>query len=87
VAAGRANDAAARRAVDFLLETQQEDGGWRETQFVHYDAASGHWFGSELHAAAEALSALSHWAIAATANQTGEKNPVALRLVGTMADE
>ncbi|HUQ69707.1 MAG TPA: prenyltransferase/squalene oxidase repeat-containing protein, partial [Planctomycetaceae bacterium] len=34
IAAGRADSAAAARGVQFLIDTQQSDGGWHETEFT-----------------------------------------------------
>ena len=86
VTAGGANTAAVRRAIDFLLETQQEDGQWHEPQFVLRDAAAGRWFQSDVHAVAGPLLALSRWAVAATNEHWNGSEPVSLRLVGATAD-
>jgi squalene-hopene/tetraprenyl-beta-curcumene cyclase len=87
VSAGRAHDAAARRGIDFLLKTQHDDGSWRESPFVLRDAATGRWLRSELHAAADPLLALAHWAVAANASHTHDAGDVALRLVGVTATD
>jgi squalene-hopene/tetraprenyl-beta-curcumene cyclase len=84
VSASRANDSAVRRGIDFLLKAQHDDGRWHESPFVLRDAASGRWFGSELHAVAAPLLALSRWAIAATASDTHDAGRVDLRLVGVV---
>jgi squalene-hopene/tetraprenyl-beta-curcumene cyclase len=82
VAAGRANSEAARRAIHFLLETQDQDGSWREVPFVHRDSEANLWFRSELHSVSEPLMALSIWR-AATAHRVQELESTPLRLVGT----
>ena len=85
VAAGRASSPAARRAVSFLLDTQQNDGRWCETQFVLRDAASGRCYRSSLHTTAAPLRALSRWAVVAPVQaDTGEK--VSFRVVGAAID-
>jgi squalene-hopene/tetraprenyl-beta-curcumene cyclase len=78
VAAGRANSAAARRGVEFLLDSQ-DDGRWYETQFVLRDAGCGRWYRCELHSTAAPLTALSRWAVEAAA--TSEDRDFTLRLV------
>jgi squalene-hopene/tetraprenyl-beta-curcumene cyclase len=87
VSAGRWDDPAVRRGLDFLVQTQQHDGGWHETQFVLRDAATGRWFQNELHSAAGPLLALARWAVAAAASHARHTDHVSLRLVGTTADE
>jgi squalene-hopene/tetraprenyl-beta-curcumene cyclase len=72
----------ARRAVQFLLETQEDDGRWHEPQFMHRDAATGRWYRNELHAVAWPLLALSRWAVAASAAESKHSDRHSLRLVG-----
>jgi squalene-hopene/tetraprenyl-beta-curcumene cyclase len=72
VAAGRALDGPARRAVQFLLDTQEEDGGWHEPHFVLHDPATRRWYRNELHATAWPLLALSRWAVVAAAEAEQE---------------
>jgi squalene-hopene/tetraprenyl-beta-curcumene cyclase len=86
VAAGRANDVAARRGVEFLLETQEDDGRWREPHFVLRDARSKRWLRNELHIVAWPLSALSRWAVSAAAIQADGTDSIELRIVGSAAD-
>ena len=85
VAAGRANSAAARRGIEFLLETQRDDGRWLEPQFVWRDAASSRWFRSELHASADSLLALSRWTVAAAAQ--ADAADVSLRVIYATVDD
>ena len=82
IAAGRANAPAVRRGIDFLLQTQQDDGPWREPQFVLRDPIARRWFHSDLQATAGPLLALSRWAVAASATQTDAAEQIPLRLVG-----
>jgi squalene-hopene/tetraprenyl-beta-curcumene cyclase len=81
VAAGKANNLAARRAVQFLIETQEDDGRWKEPHFATHDAATGRWYGNNLYSAAWPLLALSRWAVAATAEQRRAGDSISLRLV------
>jgi squalene-hopene/tetraprenyl-beta-curcumene cyclase len=87
VAAGRSSSEAVRRGVHFLVETQADDGGWREVPFVHRDAATGRWFRSELHSTVEPLLALSRWAMAAGEDDSREQERAPLRLVGANLDD
>ncbi len=86
VKAGQADSSPARRAVNFLIEMQEDDGRWREKCFLSRDAASGRSFRNDLHAVAWPLMALSQWAIAATASQADRCDQFALRLVGASAE-
>lgn len=86
VAAGLANHASARRAVDYLIETQGDDGQWRDPQYPLRDDATGRLFRNELHTSAWPLLALSRWAVDESAHQAGEADSIALRLVNAYAD-
>lgn len=86
VATGSANHPAARRAVDFLVEAQNDEGHWDEPQFVTRDSANGRWFRNELHSVTAPLLALSKWAVAAAANHVNTDDRVALRLVSTATE-
>jgi squalene-hopene/tetraprenyl-beta-curcumene cyclase len=87
VATGHPMSPAARRAVQCLLKSQDEDGCWVDASFVFRDPGSGRWYRDTLHAATSPLAALSGWAVAATERVKAEPNRVALRLVGTGADD
>jgi len=86
VVTGSTNHPAARRAVDFLIEAQSDEGRWDEPQFIVQDAASGRWFRNELHSVTAPLLALSKWAVAAAANHVNTDDRVALRLVSTATE-
>ncbi|MEX2307854.1 MAG: prenyltransferase/squalene oxidase repeat-containing protein [Pirellulales bacterium] len=86
VAAGRANNLAARRAVQFLVETQQDDGRWHEPDFATRDSATGRWYRNELHSVAWPLMALSQWAVAAASGQDITAESTSLRLVNVSSD-
>jgi squalene-hopene/tetraprenyl-beta-curcumene cyclase len=86
VSAGRSNDAAVRRGIHFLLESQHDDGRWHESSFVLRDAAAGRWFRSELLTVASPLLALSRWAVAATDSHVHQPTHAALRLVEATAE-
>jgi squalene-hopene/tetraprenyl-beta-curcumene cyclase len=81
VAAGLADEVPARRGVQFLIDTQDDDGRWPEPHFTLRDAGTGRWFRNDLHAAAWPLLALSRWTVAASAADEATDHP-ALRLVG-----
>jgi squalene-hopene/tetraprenyl-beta-curcumene cyclase len=85
IAAGRANHAAVRRGIKFLLDTQNEDGHWNKPQFVLYDPFAGRWFNNELHAVTTLLLTLSRWVVVAAASKDQDREPVTLRLVTELA--
>jgi squalene cyclase len=87
VAAGKANHAAARRAVELLLESQCDEGHWNESGFNRYDAASGRWLRNELQSAARPLLSLSRWIVAAATAQAHAGQEMSLRLVGAAAED
>jgi hypothetical protein len=87
VAAGKANHASARRAVELLLQAQRDEGRWNETGFNNYDAASGRWLRNELQSTTEPLLALSRWIVAAAADQICSEQGTSLRLVGATVDD
>jgi squalene-hopene/tetraprenyl-beta-curcumene cyclase len=87
VAAGRPNHPAALRAVDYLVKTQNERGGWDDRNLLLRDTAAGESCGNALHATAEPLFALSRWAIAAAFAHSQESSQSAFKLVGTAADD
>jgi squalene-hopene/tetraprenyl-beta-curcumene cyclase len=87
IAAGKSNHRACRRAVQFLVDTQQDDGGWAEPSFAVYDIQSSRWIHNALHATTWSLLALSRWAMAAVSAQSEPTAELSLRLVGAAADE
>jgi squalene cyclase len=86
VAAGRAGHPASRRAVQFLVESQQENGTWHQPQFAARHQPTGRWCWNELHSAAEPLLALSRWAVAVAEAPPGEGAALNFRLVNAAAD-
>jgi len=86
VAAGHDDAAAARRAVEFLLEAQDDDGRWREVELTLRDAVTGRCFRNEFQTAAWALLALSRWAVAAASTQSATTHRSSFRLVGATSD-
>jgi squalene-hopene/tetraprenyl-beta-curcumene cyclase len=86
-AAGRADDAAARRGVDHIIQTQAADGRWHERPSVWRDPRTGRWFHSDLRCVTEPLVALSKWAVAASAECASNCGRAPLRLVDAAADE
>lgn len=80
VAAGEVKHEAVGHGIQFLLETQRDDGQWEERQFTARQATTGTWYRCELHAAVWPLMALSRWAVAAAAAQRDEPDQVCLRL-------
>jgi squalene-hopene/tetraprenyl-beta-curcumene cyclase len=75
VASGNANHRAARRAVEFLVNAQDDNGGWSEPNSEN-----------DLHTAAWPLIALSRWAVAASSAQSEATGEMSLRLVGASAE-
>jgi squalene-hopene/tetraprenyl-beta-curcumene cyclase len=86
VAAGKPNHAVALRAVDILVETQNDRGGWNDPNSVLHDAAADRWFHHDLHAVAWPLLALSRWAVAAASAQSATADTMTLRLVPATSD-
>jgi hypothetical protein len=87
VAAGRSSTEAVRHGVHFLVETQDDGGGWREVPFVHCDVKKHRLFRSELQSAIDPLLALSSWAAALTAEGALEAERAPLRLVSANVDD
>ncbi|HEY4235096.1 MAG TPA: prenyltransferase/squalene oxidase repeat-containing protein [Lacipirellulaceae bacterium] len=65
VAAGGAMEDATLCGIQFLLETQEDDGDWLDLQFTLRDAAAERCYRNDLHSAAESLAALARWAVSA----------------------
>jgi hypothetical protein len=82
VAAGHSTDEATLLGVQFLVDTQEEDGDWQDAQFTLRDPATATWYRNDIHSAAESLAALADWAVAAATEQaTAER--VGLKLCST----
>jgi len=82
VAAGKASHVAARRAVEFLIDAQDDDGRWTDSGSFNWDAVAKRWFVNDLHSVAWPLQALSRWAVAAISAQSAAAGETSLRLVG-----
>jgi hypothetical protein len=82
VLADMAADQATLLGVQFLIETQEDEGAWRDGQFTLRDPAQRKWYRDDLRSAAESLAALSHWAVAISPELARSK-PVALKLCVT----
>ncbi len=87
VAAGKASHVAARRAVEVLINAQDDDGRWTDSDSSNWDAAANRWFGNDLHSVAWPLLALSRWAVAAISAQSAAGGEMSLRLVGAAAED
>ena len=87
VAAGKASHVAARRAVEFLIDAQDDDGRWTDSCYFNWDAVANRWFGNDLHSVAWPLLALSRWAVAAVSAQSAAAGETSLRLVGAGAED
>jgi hypothetical protein len=74
-------------AVNYLVETQTDQGGWNEPTFLLRDAATSRPYRNALHACAGPLFALSRWAVAAASAQSELANERSFRVVGTAADD
>lgn len=86
VAANQPHHAAALRAVNVLVQTQNDCGGWNEPSFMLHDALAGRYFRNDLHAVARPLLALSRWTVAAASAQSATADSMTLRLVAATAD-
>jgi squalene-hopene/tetraprenyl-beta-curcumene cyclase len=86
VAAGRSNDPATRRGINFLLESQDEVGGWVDKNLAAYDPVSKRWFSNDLHSIAWPLLALSGWAVAINSAELAADDQLSLRLADTFAE-
>lgn len=86
IEAGLEGSDSVRRAVDFLLQAQQDDGSWDEPNATRYDEACGRWYHDDLSAVVMPLVALSRWAVRAARRATIDPPRVALKLVGGYPD-
>jgi squalene-hopene/tetraprenyl-beta-curcumene cyclase len=84
VAAGRADHSAVRRGIQFLLDAQDDGGGWMD-QHALGDAESNLHFRPDLHSACWSLLALSRFAVAASSAQPAATREMSLRLVAAPA--
>jgi hypothetical protein len=82
VAAGLAMDEATLLGVQFLLETQEDDGDWRDEQFALRDPSGAGWYRSDLRTTATALRAIAEWAVIA-AREQASLTPACFKLVAT----
>jgi squalene cyclase len=82
VATGLAMDEATLLGVQFLLETQDEDGDWRDEQFALRDPAAAAWFRSDLRTTASAIGVIAEWAVIA-AKEQAKLTPACFKLVAT----
>jgi Squalene-hopene cyclase N-terminal domain/Squalene-hopene cyclase C-terminal domain len=80
VAAGLATDDATHLGVQFLLETQEDDDDWRDTQFTLRDSDAAAFYRNDLRTTATTLAAIAEWVTAAAKEQT-TLTPACLKLV------
>jgi hypothetical protein len=85
-AAGMANHPASRRAVEFLLACQDDEGCWLNTPVPFHRAAECQQAENNMRAVASTLSALSRWARSAMSAQSEAADEMSLRLVGATAE-
>lgn len=80
IAAGAAEHDSTRRGIEFLVESQQEDGRWCDSLLSVRDSASGSWYRNDLHSTALPLLSLARWAVAIGQLTSTSESP-GLRLV------
>lgn len=85
VAAGRAEHPSVRRGIQFLLDSQVDNGGWDDPQAVFQDSESNPRFGSDLRSVCWPLLALSRFVVAASSAQPAATGEISLRLVAATA--
>jgi squalene-hopene/tetraprenyl-beta-curcumene cyclase len=86
IAARSVEHPAVRRGIEFLIESQDENGGWEDVHFVLQDPLSGQFVRNELHAVTWPLSAISEWVVAASSSQSSATGELSLRLVAATAE-
>jgi squalene-hopene/tetraprenyl-beta-curcumene cyclase len=86
VAVGQIHRPAVRRGIDYLLNEQDEAGGWMDLWSVLRNPAVNQWFRNDLHSTAWSLMALSHFAMAASSAQSPADARMSLRLVAASSD-
>jgi squalene-hopene/tetraprenyl-beta-curcumene cyclase len=88
IAAGRASDPATCRAVQYLIDAQQENGEWWADRSAGGSTSQKNGLSANhLEATAWPLIALSEWAVSMAALQQVPQAPPALRLIAAEADE
>jgi squalene-hopene/tetraprenyl-beta-curcumene cyclase len=70
VAAGMAADEVTHLGIQFLLETQGDEGDWQDAQFTLRDPDAVAWYRNDLHTTATALATLADWSVSAAKAQT-----------------
>jgi hypothetical protein len=86
VAAGQAHHRAALRAVQILIDSQDEYGNWPATNSDGSDTATSGQINNVGPSTTGPLLALSQWAVAAASTQPAESERPAFRLVGSTND-
>ncbi len=86
LAAGCADHLAVRRGIKFLLNSQEDNGGWIEQQKALRNPETGNAFRNDLHSVCWPLVAMSRFVVAASSAQSGAANGLSLRLVGAVAE-
>jgi squalene-hopene/tetraprenyl-beta-curcumene cyclase len=85
-AADLAEHPAVRRGIAFLIDSQDENGGWTDVHFVWQDPLSNQYVRNELHAVTWPLLAISEWVVAASSSQSSATGELSLRLVTATAE-
>jgi squalene-hopene/tetraprenyl-beta-curcumene cyclase len=86
VAAGKSSHAAVRRGIEFLVDSQDDEGGWIEQRAVLRDPDSNQWLRNELHTTCWPLLALARFAVAASSAQSAVASGISLRLAAVTAE-
>jgi squalene-hopene/tetraprenyl-beta-curcumene cyclase len=86
VAAGRTDQPAVRRGIQFLLDAQDDEGGWGDHPAPLQGAETSHCFRNDLHSACWPLLALSRFVVAASSAQPAAARETSLRLVAATAE-
>jgi len=86
ISAGRADHPAVRRGIQFLLDSQDNKGGWDYHQSMLQKAKPDHGSRSDLHSVCWPLLALSRFAVAASSSQPATADRAPLRLVTAMVE-
>lgn len=81
VSAGMADQPAVRRGIAYLIDAQDDNGGWTDENYASPDPLSNHFLQNELHAVAWPLLAISEWTVAASSSQPAATDQLSLRLV------
>jgi squalene-hopene/tetraprenyl-beta-curcumene cyclase len=86
IPAGKVNEPSVRRGIDYLLNEQNDEGGWSDRQPVFRAPVSNQWFRNDLHSSAWSLMALSRFAVAASSSQSPAGGEMSLRLISSAAE-